>query len=56
MHNFSNLLNIILHVSDGLYVHHQESKPVHTASVICRNEFPKMNKITIECVYVCSEM
>jgi len=25
MHNFSSLLNITLHVSDGLSVHHQES-------------------------------
>ena len=32
MHNFSSLLNITLHVSDGLSVHHQESKTVHTAS------------------------
>jgi hypothetical protein len=35
MHNFSYLLNIVLHVSDGLPVHHQESKTVHTASDIC---------------------
>jgi len=34
MHNFSSLLNITLHVSDGLSVHHQESKIVHTASGI----------------------
>jgi hypothetical protein len=27
--------NNILHVSDGLSVHHQESKTVHTASGIC---------------------
>jgi len=32
---FSSLLNITLHVSDGLSVHHQESKTVHTASGIC---------------------
>jgi len=32
MHNFSSLLNITLHVSDGLSVHHQEFKTVHTAS------------------------
>jgi len=25
MHNFSSLLNITLHASDGLSVHHQES-------------------------------
>ena len=38
MHNTSNLFyfgNNILHVSDGLPVHHQESKTVHTASGIC---------------------
>ena len=28
--------NSILHVSDGLSVHHQESKTLHTASGICR--------------------
>jgi hypothetical protein len=33
MHNFSSLLNITLHVSDGLSVHHREYKSVHTASV-----------------------
>ena len=26
---------ITLHVSDGLSVHHQESKTIHTASGIC---------------------
>jgi len=30
MHNFSSLLNITLHVSDGLSVHYQEFKTVHT--------------------------
>ena len=35
MHNFSSLLNITLHVSDGLSVHHQEFKTVRTASSIC---------------------
>ena len=35
MHNISNLFwNNTLHVSDGLSVHHQESKAVHTASGI----------------------
>jgi hypothetical protein len=29
------LLDSILHVSDGLSVHHQESKTVHTALGIC---------------------
>ena len=32
---FWSLLNITLHVSDGLSVHHQEFKIVHTASGIC---------------------
>jgi len=27
-----------LHVSDGLSVHHQESKTVHTASGICQTD------------------
>jgi len=31
MHNSSSFLNITLHVLDGLSVHHQESKIVHTA-------------------------
>ena len=38
MHNISNLFycgNNSLHVSDGLSVHHQESKTVNTASGIC---------------------
>ena len=37
MNNISNFVlfwNNTLHVSDGLSVHHQESKTVHTASVI----------------------
>jgi hypothetical protein len=32
---FSSFLNITLHVSDGLSVHHQEFKTVHTTSGIC---------------------
>ena len=36
MHNFSSLLNITLHFSDGISVHHQELKTVHTASGICQ--------------------
>jgi len=37
MHNISNLFyfGTILHVSDGLSVHHQESKTVYTASGTC---------------------
>jgi len=30
-----NLYDNTLHVSDGLFIHHQESKTVHTASGIC---------------------
>jgi hypothetical protein len=30
--SWNNKEEIILHVSDGLSVHHQESKTVHTAS------------------------
>jgi hypothetical protein len=37
MHNSSSLLNITLHVSDGLSTHHQEYKTVHTALVICHS-------------------
>ena len=35
MHIFSSLLNITLQVSDGLSIHRQEFKTVHTASGIC---------------------
>jgi hypothetical protein len=35
MHNFSSLLNIALHVSDGLSAHHYEFKTLHTTSGIC---------------------
>jgi len=38
MHNFWSLLNITLHVSDGLSAHHQESKTVHRASGICQTD------------------
>jgi len=40
-HNISNFIlfwNNTLHVSDGLSVHHQESKTVHTASGICNTD------------------
>jgi len=47
MHNVSSLLNIILHVSDGPSIHHQESRTAHTSSGICHTEIPKMDKITI---------
>jgi len=36
MHNFSSLLNITLHVSDGLFVQLQEFKAVYTKSSIPR--------------------
>ena len=39
--NASNLLyfwNDTLHVSDGLSVHHQEYKTVHTATGICQTD------------------
>jgi len=48
MHNFSSLLNITLRVSDGLSVHHQEFKTVHTASGHVSYWNSKMGKITIE--------
>jgi len=35
---FSSLLNNTLRVSDGLSVHHQEFKTVHTASGICHTD------------------
>jgi hypothetical protein len=41
MHQFLKFIlfcNITLHVSDGLYVHHQESKTVHTATGICQTD------------------
>jgi hypothetical protein len=41
MHNISNLFyfGATLHVSDGLSVHHQESKTLHTASAINHTGF-----------------
>jgi len=45
--SFSSLLNITLDVSDGLSVHHQESKTVHTASGVYNTEITEMDKITI---------
>jgi len=33
-----------MHVSDGLSVHHQESKTVHTASGICHTDSVAVNK------------
>jgi hypothetical protein len=38
---FFFFFNITLHVSDGLPVHYQEFKTVHTASVIYHTEIPK---------------
>ena len=34
---FILFLNDTLHVSDGISVHHQEFKTVHTATRICQN-------------------
>jgi hypothetical protein len=48
----TNNNNYTLHVSDGLSVHHQESKTAHTASGICHSEIPKMGTVTSECIYV----
>ena len=41
MHQFLKFIlfcSNTLHVSDGLYVHHQESKTVHTASGVCQRD------------------
>jgi len=41
MHQFLKFLlfcSSTLHVSDGLSVHHQESKTVHTASGVCQTD------------------
>jgi hypothetical protein len=38
---------ITLHVSDNLFVHHQESKTVHIASGICHVEIPKRVKLLL---------
>jgi len=41
MHRFIKFIlfwNITLHVSDGLSVHHQEFKTVHTATGICQTD------------------
>jgi len=42
MHHFLRCIlfcGSTLHVSDGLSVHYQESKTVHTASGICQTDF-----------------
>jgi len=41
MHQFLKFIlfcSCTLHVSDSLFVHHQGSKAVHTASVICQTD------------------
>jgi len=41
MHQFLKFIlfwNNTVHVSDGLSVHHQESKTVHTASGLCQRD------------------
>jgi len=46
-----------LHVSDGLSVHHQESKTVHTASGVCQTDSADCllagtiwNSLVLDCV------
>jgi len=51
MYQIISFWNDNLHVSDGLSVHHQESKTVHIATGICQTVNPEMGKITSECVY-----
>jgi len=48
---FTLFWNNTLHVSDGLSIHHQEFKTIHTAIGRCQTEIPEMGKITSECVY-----
>jgi hypothetical protein len=48
MHQFIKFIlfwNNSLHVLDGLSVHHQEFKTVHTATGICPTEIPEVGKI-----------
>ena len=55
MHKFFKFIlfwNKTLHVSDGLSVHHQEFKTVHTALGVCHTEIPKMGKVTGEFIYI----
>jgi len=49
---FILLWNDNLHVSDGLSVHHQEFKTVHTATDIRQTVNPEMSKTASECVYM----
>ena len=54
MHQFLKFLlfcSSTLRVSDGLFVHHQESKTVHTAPGICQTEIPEIGKITNKCTH-----
>jgi len=37
--DFNKEIFITLHVSDGLCIHHQEFKTVHTASGICHTGY-----------------
>jgi len=51
MHQFFKFIlfcSNTLHVSDGLSVHHQESKTVHTASDICQTD-------SIDCLLASSQ-
>jgi len=47
MHSFTNLfiLSNTLHVSDGLPIHDQELKTVHTATGICQTATASGNEI-----------
>jgi len=38
MYQIYFIWNNALHVSDGLFVHHQEFKTVHTATGICQTD------------------
>ena len=46
---FTNLfiLSNTLHFSDGLSVHHQELKTVHTATIICQTGITEIDKCTV---------
>ena len=49
---FNLFWNDTLRVSEGLSVHHQAFKTVHTATGICKNVNPEMGKITSESIYI----
>jgi len=47
MYKIYFIFNDTLHVSDGLPVHHQEFKTVHTATDICQTVNPEMGKMPV---------